>query len=348
MTTPHSTPRWPVDRIADLWCAVRTRLAPAGRLGRTAPRLRRLAPWLALAAAGGLVVPGWLGTVSRLAPHGDRFAVSGRGGVLRSDPEVARRAIDGGVAPRQAAYSAPATVPGDPAAVPWGRRILRRATLTVELADVDRGIARLTNLVEATGGYVAETQTWSDDAGTLRATVTAYVPPAEFGRTLRDLDGLGRATSRQISGQDVSEEFVDLEARVRNLERHEGQLLAFMGKAQKLVDLLSIEQELARVRGEIERLSGRIRFLSARTEMAAVQVSLTRTVAPVVDSALARAWERVRQAFVEGWFGAFHLAVGLAAFAAQMSPLGLLALAAWGLYRRSRRQPVAAPPTVTT
>jgi hypothetical protein len=230
----------------------------------------------------------------------------------------------------------------------WGRRIIRHATLEVELEDVDRAVARLTDLVEAAGGYVADTQVQSDEKGVARATVTAYVPPAAFGRALGDLEGIGHMRARRVTGQDVSEEFVDLEARVRNFERHEAQLLSFMGKAQKVTDLVSLEQELARVRGEIERLSGRIRFLRARTEMAGIQVSLARAAGPApTEGTWARAWAQVRRAFVAGWLAAFDAAVGLAAVAAQLSPLAVPAALGWSLYRRFRRPAVGAVPPAT-
>lgn len=294
---------------------------------------------LALAATAILVLPWWLG---------DRP-------VIPSRPKDVPRGLQtaGGLAGRAAPLGtlAPAAYrPASPEtpAVPWGRRILRQATLEVELGDVERAIAQLTELVEAAGGYVADTQTHADGAGILRASVTAYVPPAAFSRALRDLEPLGRVTARRISGQDVSEEFVDLEARVRNFERHEAQLLGFMGRAQKVPDLLALEQELARVRGEIERLTGRIRFLRARTEMAAIRVSLARVgAAAPPEGLLARAWARVREAFVAGWQGAFDVAVGLAALAAQVSPLAVPAGLAWALYRRLRRQPASPPPAVT-
>ena len=171
--------------------------------------------------------------------------------------------------------------------------------------------------------------------------MTAYVPPTAFGRALGDLERIGHTRTRRVTGQDVSEEFVDLEARIRNFERHETQLLSFMGKAQKVADLVSLEQELARVRGEIERLSGRIRFLRARTEMAGIQVSLVRAIGPApTESTWLRAWAQVRKAFVAGWQAAFDAAVGLAAVAAQLSPLAVPAALGWGLYRRFRRPAV--------
>jgi hypothetical protein len=306
---------------------------------RRLPSLRSPAVWVVLAAAGALALlpfvpqrPGVPHTAP-LAP-GDRPPTSGR--AQRADLAIGR-SVETGYRPTSAAPLE------SEAAAPWGRRIIRHATLELELDDVDQAVARLTDLVEAAGGYVADTQTQSDEKGLFHATVTAYVPPSAFGRALGDLERIGHARTRRVTGQDVSEEFVDLEARIRNYERHEAQLLSFMGKAQKVADLVSLEQEMARVRGEIERLSGRLRFLRARTEMAGIQVSLIRGVAPApAEGAWARAWVQVRRAFVAGWRAAFDAAVGLAAVAAQLSPLAVPGAGGWLLYRRLRRP--AAPP----
>ena len=290
-------------------------------------RLRAPAVWLLLAAAGALAL------LPMLLP--DR-ADSPRTSIPLSAPPPVEEARGDRVAQegfRQLTGASATPEPG----VPWGRRIIRQAALEVELDDVDRAIARLTDLVEAAGGYIADTQVHSDEKGVARATVTAYLPPAAFGRALGDLERIGHLRTRRVTGQDVSEEFVDLEARTRNLERHEAQLLSFMGKAQKVADLVSLENELARVRGEIERLSGRIRFLRARTEMAGIQVSLLRSTAPAPAEAIwTRAWVQVRQAFVAGWKAAFEVAVGLAAVAAQLSPIAVPAVAGWMLYRRRK------------
>lgn len=244
--------------------------------------------------------------------------------------------------------ASPVVLPEGPG-IPWGRRIIRGASLEVELADVDKGITRVMEIIEAAGGYIADTRSHTDKTGTVRASISAHLPPDGFARALTDLEGLGQAISRQISGQDVSEEFIDLEARVRNLERHEGQLLAFMGKAQKVADLLSLENELARVRGEIERLSGRIRFLKARTGMAMIQVSLLRAplAAPSPDL-IAHLWREVSDAFRDAWLAAFGMAAALAVLAARISPLAVPGLAAWALYRRWSRRRIASQPTIET
>ena len=260
-----------------------------------------------------------------------------------------RGALEATVAARRgtAPSSPPTANATDAVSDGWGRRIIRHATLDVELADVELGVARLTGVVESVGGFISSTTSQVDQKGTARATVTAYIPPAHFARVLGGLDGVGRVTRRSIGGQDVSEEFVDLEARLRNFERHEAQLLSFMGKAQKVQDLLSLENELARVRGEIERTAGRLRFLKAWTDLAAIQVALVR--APLVvppDGLFPRFVEQVKQAFAEGWSTAFTLALAAAVLAAQLSPLAIPALCAWVIYRRrtGRRSSALTPP----
>lgn len=260
-----------------------------------------------------------------------------------------RGALEGMVATRRGIpLSSPQTANAtDAVSDGWGRRIIRRATLDVELADVDQGVARLTGVVESVGGFISSTDSQVDQKGTARATITAYIPPAHFARVLGGLDGVGRVTRRSIGGQDVSEEFVDLEARLRNFERHEAQLLSFMGRAQKVQDLLSLENELARVRGEIERTAGRLRFLKARTDLATIQVALVR--APLVvppDGLFPRFVEQVKQAFAEGWSTAFTLALAAAVLAAQLSPLAIPALCAWMIYQRrtGRRSSALTPP----
>lgn len=334
--------RWP--SFPAVWKTTKARLAGAMQQ-RPRPWRRTILLVLAFAAMGAFILPRLLHVTDPryVTKYGAPSPASQPANTLpleEGDREGFNKAH-----PRGPARYAPASVaPAEPPAAPWGRRIIRRANLTIELSDVEAGISRLSETVEAFGGYVADTSTETDVQGTWRATITAYVPPDQFVRAIAALGGAGKVTSRRVSGQDVSEEFVDLEARVRNLERHEAQLLAFMGRAQKVADLLSLENELARVRGEIERLTGRSRFLRARTEMATIQIAITRApLAAPPNDILARVWEQVWAAFLEAWYAAFRVAAALLVLAAQATPLALPALAAWALYRRWARRRAAAP-----
>src|SRR2546428_420241 len=146
----------------------------------------------------------------------------------------------------------------------------RRAPRTLHLP---RWIAsRRTRIAEVAGGFIADSSYAA--AGSMpEGTFVLRVPAPRFADVLSQVASLGHVQQRRISGQDVTEEYVDLQARIRNLERYEQRLLAFVDRAAKVSDLLAIEQELARVRGEIEMLTGRARHLDRQLDLASIHVS---------------------------------------------------------------------------
>jgi len=159
------------------------------------------------------------------------------------------------------------------ATIPGFRRIIRAAHVTLAVDDFDGAVRRLVAIAEGAGGFVANSS-YAQTGSTPEGSFTLRVPAPRFGAVLEDIERLGTVEVRRIGGQDVTEEFVDLQARVRNLERHEQRLLSFMDHATKVSELLAIEQELARVRGEIELLTGRLRFIGNQVDLATVEVAM--------------------------------------------------------------------------
>ncbi len=87
---------------------------------------------------------------------------------------------------------------------------------------------------------------------------------------------LGEVRTNHVGSQDVTEEFADLEARIRNKQEEEKRLLKHLAESTgKLEDILSVERELSRVRGEIEQMQGRLRFLANRAELSTVTITAT-------------------------------------------------------------------------
>ncbi len=158
--------------------------------------------------------------------------------------------------------------PGEPAL----RRVIRTASVMLEVGDLDQTASRLTRIAEVAGGFIADSS-FAQAGSTPEGTFVLRVPAPRFADVLSQVEELGHVQQRRISGQDVTEEYVDLQARIRNLERYEQRLLAFADRAAKVSDLLAIEQELARVRGEIEMLTGRARYLDRQVDLASIQVS---------------------------------------------------------------------------
>jgi len=223
-------------------------------------------PWHVLSAAAAVLVMGifalnLLRTEGPVAMRefrgpGDSPAVTGdrmKSGAP-SAPEVAQRALP------------------DPSSLAL-RRVIRTAQVEVEVDRVEDAAERLLRIAEEAGGFIADSS-YAETNGVPHASFVLRVPFPRFAGAVAALEGVGHVARRSIHGQDVTEEFIDLEARVRNLERHERQLLTFMDRATKVSELLAIEQELARVRGEIESSTGRVRYLSNQTDLATLAVAV--------------------------------------------------------------------------
>ena len=147
----------------------------------------------------------------------------------------------------------------------FGRKIVKTADLGLRSKEVRQSAARAQQVAATAGGTVLSSQVYrSDDSVT--ADLVLSVPSEEFERVLDELRSLGeKVTTDSISGQDVTEEYVDLESRERNLRATEESLLRLYDRAENVEEALSIQRELTTVRGEIELVQGRIKYLDQRS-----------------------------------------------------------------------------------
>ncbi len=153
---------------------------------------------------------------------------------------------------------------------PSERLVIKTGTLSLLVKTVRESVDQMQKLATDLGGFVVDSQTTVVDEKkqNLRATVTIRVPSEKFDEALKTLKNSAlKVTSERTSGQDVTEEYTDLQSRLRNLEATEAQLLEIMGRAGEIKDVLSVQQELTRVRGQIETTKGRIKFLEESAAM---------------------------------------------------------------------------------
>jgi hypothetical protein len=218
-----------------------------------------------------------------------------------------------------------------------GRKIVRTAQLAIDVDRFDDASRVLVQIAERSGGFVADSS-YAESNGVPAGSFTLRVPADRFAAVLTELEALGEVTQRQISGQDVTEEFVDLGSRIRNLERHEQRLLSFMERATKVSDLLAIEEQLARVRGEIEQLTGRMRFLDRSGDLATVAV-VVKQKAKKTSGAL---WDisgtlsKMRAAFLATIRQIVAVVEWLGVTGSALIPVFLLAAGIWFIIRRLR------------
>ena len=176
----------------------------------------------------------------------------------------------------EAAKEAESRAPGASTTnLPWptGPMLIRTADLRVRVEDVAKAHEEVARIARAAHGYIAET-IFNSENGPASASVTLRVPGLGLDSAVDRIAALGKLLSKQIGAQEVTEEYVDLTSRKRNLEREEQRLLELLQRAGKMRDLLEVESTLARVRGDIERISGRMRYLENRVSLSTIRVQL--------------------------------------------------------------------------
>ncbi len=156
--------------------------------------------------------------------------------------------------------------------IPIERKIISNAYLQIEVNSAESAVNKITNITQAHGGFISSSSL-SNIGGRSNGQVTFRVPQADFYPAIEEIEALGTVESRQVSGQDVTEEFIDLDARLGNLKKQELRLQEILKTAVTVKDILEVEHELERVRGEIERLTGRLNFLNQSVEMSTITVS---------------------------------------------------------------------------
>ena len=160
------------------------------------------------------------------------------------------------------------------------RKIIRNANLTMEVSSTTDTQHKVATIAEAHGGFVVTSeakQRESDDPArrTLDIKLVVRVPAERFGSALdqiRDLAGTLREEA--VSGQDVTEEFIDLEARIRTQQALELQFREILKQARKVEDAMEVQRQIADVRTDIEKLEGRKRFLANRSSLSTITVNI--------------------------------------------------------------------------
>ena len=145
---------------------------------------------------------------------------------------------------------------------PTDRKIIRNGEFTIESKNPTEDQRKIQAIAEAVGGFVVTSEFQQSSAYLSKVNVIVRVPSAQFQAATDKIRGTGNQVLREkISGQDVTEEYVDLEAQLRAKKALEAQFLEIMKQARKVEDALSVQEKLSEVRTEIERLEGRRRYL---------------------------------------------------------------------------------------
>lgn len=162
---------------------------------------------------------------------------------------------------------------------PMPRKIIYTATLEVNTTDFKAAVARLTQAVKANNGYIAETNV-SGTAGERKNGVwKVRIPASRYEAFLASAGEIGEVANSSSTSEDVSEEFYDIDARLKNKRVEEERLVQLLRQSTgKLSEILTVEREISRVREEIEQMEGRMRFLSHQSDFTTVTINLHKLI----------------------------------------------------------------------
>jgi hypothetical protein len=183
-----------------------------------------------------------------------------------------------------------ATAPGD-------RKIIYTGKLTLAVKSLEKTEQELNRLLAAAEGQLAEFREERAVGNRRAASWKVRIPPGKFHSFVEKVAELGTPELREVNGTDVTEEFIDIEARLKNKRQLEARILKLLDeKAGELKDVVAVEHELARVREEIERIEGRLRYLASQIELSTLSIYAVEKedyqppAAPTFADKVAAAW----------------------------------------------------------
>ena len=178
------------------------------------------------------------------------------------------------------AYSKSAAAPAAaPVPAPSGyggieTKIIKTAYITIEVKDVTGSVESLKAMAAAKGGYLSSTNIQKNYRNQLSGSVVMRVPQAEFENTLAGIKAVGTVKSASTQGEDVTEEYTDLQAQKTSYQNQLTQYNAIMKQCTKVEDIIAVQEQIDRVQTELDRLEGRLKYLNSRVDFSTITVTL--------------------------------------------------------------------------
>ena len=205
---------------------------------------------------------------------------------------AASMALSGGGGGYDKSPAAPAS-PGQPDTLD-ARKIVRNGSLDLLVADVGQSIEKIGSIVKGAGGYVEKST--QSNSGSHSASVTVRIPAARLDQVITQVKALASTVDREgVEARDVTREYIDLDARLRNAQAEEEQYLQILKRATTIKDTLDVTEKLSDVRGQIEQMQGEMKLLTSQIDLSTLEISLR---AEADETIAGIHWRPLRQAKV--------------------------------------------------
>lgn len=156
------------------------------------------------------------------------------------------------------------------------QKLIKTGSLDLRVASVPEAAAQLTTLAQGKGGFVQDSSVSEREDGTHFGYVTVRVPAAQFEAMVGEAKALAtQVRNEALNGQDVTEQYTDLQARLKNARAQEASYLEILKRAIDIEDVLAVQRELGNIRGQIESMEGSLKYLENATSYSTLSVSLS-------------------------------------------------------------------------
>jgi len=162
------------------------------------------------------------------------------------------------------------------------RKVIQNARMTIEVSDVGEALDAVIKICEDNDGYTVSSNLSRDDDWA-RGEVDIKVPAESLSSVMEEIAAQGEMTDKNISTQDVTEEYYDSQARLTVLEKKEERLIALMDQAKTIEEIITVESELTSVRSDIEVLQGRLNYLQNVSSYSSIYVLLRQSVPGTIE-----------------------------------------------------------------
>jgi hypothetical protein len=243
----------------------------------------------------------------------------------RSTPQYAAPAATGMASDESASNSAAAGV---------DRKIVRTGTMALEVADISKSLADIAAVATQLNGYVVASGQHADTGSDPSGSISIRVPADKFDEAQQKLRALAvKVTYENSNSQDVTEQYMDLQAQLKNYQATEAQFLELLKKADNVKDILEVQREISNVRGNIERVKGRIQYLDRTSDMSLIDVSLRKSK-PIGEST----WDvgGIFKGAVDGLIGFGKVLLAILIWVLVFSPVWIIVLVVIFIIRRKK------------
>ncbi len=178
------------------------------------------------------------------------------------------------------------------------KKIIKNGNLSLKVEKVEMATEKISQIVKNLGGEVFSTNFQERVKGQRRGNLTVKVPVSKFSEAISEIKNVAtQVVNESTTGRDVTEQYADLQIRLKNKQAEEISFVKILDRAGKIDDVLAVTKQISRVRGEIERLQGQIKYMNSQTEMSTITINLKEDtgIASVGDNW--RPWQTVKIAF---------------------------------------------------